>query len=771
PPLASVLYSALNTLIEQSGLADMTVSSILTTEGITLDPSVRAEPKAAAPTGRPGGQTLMSMDLKAGRLAVLVLGQFAQLIQRLATRDVGQVVGTSNEPRDYSRFPHSSSWLRALWEALWEPLQLGTVERAQRQVAAAEGAGFVASLTCLLETLRSLPLPLPAVNWFPLLNQLVALEPRLLVATVRFASRHAMTSTSLMEYLVLVLANFKTVMVGHGDVVVVRADLEQAARELLVGEEGLGRLLALAGLPWLDHRSSGGKDGTARQGRPKDRVAAELAKVRGLDTFAKRVHLPISRAFELVESAIRLLFPTHKSGSESAANMEDREVLQLILLDTLQHHLPKPRALTAGSGGSVVKTSMGKTAAEESLAAVSGGGGSSSTTLVHDLRALLTQVYYQFKVIDDHVVSSERVLRRLANLSFMSISHLDAMPCSSSSGSTAEAVATMTMVEEAKHILKDAIGLASLYRAGLLTASQENRMITVAQKAVVLLSHDHLEDSEKATVQELVEMAFSVLLYSMRDGPCSTSSPSSSSISINNNRVVWLQRILDLLILMADATPKLMLGIRWLLAGAALLWWDRQELALTVGRPVGQDVGSTDSNTMTLSWLQSSSGGSKHDADAELLEMLEGDDDGDDDDDYGFGYGGGADGGDDGYDPEDENPMADSRFDEWHACYLEHSWDVQEAATTTTTTASDLSAQLDRTVLVLPDVVLYLAGPMSVVTWSAEHPASQITKRFLQLAQEQTVQPRERLFFIRLLRRLEDLVPDASKWVLLATSA
>ncbi|KAF9971637.1 hypothetical protein BGZ73_005410, partial [Actinomortierella ambigua] len=256
PSLASVLYSAINTLIEQSGLTGMTVSSIMAAEGVTLDPSVRAEPKTAAPTGRPGGQSLMSMDLKAGRLAVLVLGQFAQLMQRLATQDVGKVVGTSNEPRDYGRFPHSSSWLRALWEGLWEPLQLGTVQRAQRQ------AGFLTSLTCLLETLRSLPLPLPAVNWFPLLNQLVALEPRLLPVTVRFASRHAMTSTSLMEYLVLVLTNFKTVF-GHVSVTADSADgvedkaaLEQAVRELLVSEEGLGRLLAVAGLPWLDHLSS-----------------------------------------------------------------------------------------------------------------------------------------------------------------------------------------------------------------------------------------------------------------------------------------------------------------------------------------------------------------------------------------------------------------------------------------------------------------------------------------------------------------------------------
>ncbi|KAF9971191.1 hypothetical protein BGZ73_005904 [Actinomortierella ambigua] len=441
--------------------------------------------------------------------------------------------------------------------------------------------------------------------------------------------------------------------------------------------------------------------------------------------------------------------------------MEDCEVLQLILLDTLQHHLPKPKALASATaaGGSVAKTLADGGVKEPSTAT----GGSSSNILVHDLRTLLTQVYYQYQILDSHVQSCERVLRRLANLSFMSISHVDAMPRPGSPGPTA--VSSTVRVEDAKQILKQTIGLASPYRAGLLTASQENRMISVAQKAVVLLSDERVEENEQATIQELSEVVFSVLLYSMREGPSST-----PSAKLNSVKVMWLQRVLDLLILMADATPKLMHGIRWLLSGASLLWWDRKELALTVGRQAGQDLSAPGTDTVASSWQQGSSG-NKHDADAELLEMLEDDEDEDEgDDDYG----------EDGYDPEDENPMADRQFEEWHACFLEHSWDVENVETgNQATAASDLMALLDRTVLVLPDVVLCQAGPAQLssspsapaATLSADHPASQITKRLLQLAHEHAVQPRERLFFIRLLRRLEGLVPDESKWILLASSA
>ncbi|KAG0244447.1 hypothetical protein BGW41_007739 [Actinomortierella wolfii] len=743
PSLASVLYSAINTLAEQSGLTDTTVHSILQAEGITLDPSIRTEPKAAAPTGRPGGQSLMSMDLKAGRLAALVIGRFVQLIQHVATQDVGKVIGSSNEPRDYSRLPHSSSWLRALWEGLWEPLQLGTVERAQRQ------AGFATSMTCLLETVRSLPLPLPAVNWFPLLTQLVALEPKLLIPTIRLASRHAMTSTSLMEYLVLVMANFKmadrapATASGEGKVA-----LEQTARELLVGEEGLGRLLALAGLPWLNHQSpsssaSGSKD--KKHLRSKDRVAVELDRVRGLDTIAKRVHLPVSRAFELVDSIIRLLIPA-KQETESDAEVVDREVLQLIFLDTLQHHLPKIGSpATAG-------------AAKDSTT------GSSSSNLIHDLRTLLTQVYYQYKVTDGSEYSSEKVLRRLANLSFTSLSHVDALP----------PVSPATTTALAKHTLREAIGLASLYRAGLLTAAQENRMISVAQRAVVLLhdSQRSADDGEIEIAHGLLEMTFSVLLYAMREGSLAATTAKDrqpASKANNSKKVVWLQRILDLLILMADATPKLKLGIRWLLGGAALLWWDRQEVATTAYQPHGPKVsGDVTATSPSSSWQQDSGSRGKQDADAELLEMLEDDEDDDEEDDYLFG---GSDGnGFDRFDPEDENPLMDSLFDEWHACYVEHSWKLDATEEDGNVTDSDLTALLTRMGLVLPDVVLYQAGPTPVQS-NTDNPAYHTAKRLLQLAQEHAVQSVERLFFIRLMRRLESLVSDESKWVLLASSA
>ncbi|KAF9983619.1 hypothetical protein BGZ65_001611 [Modicella reniformis] len=482
--MASVTNSALTTLIGLSGL------SISITTASASDNSAGSVAHAIVIPGiktSSAKSALMAQDLKAGRLAAMVLGHIACHIHRLGQADTGKVIGTSTEPKDYSRLPVSSSWLRALWDDLWIPLQMGTAQRAQKS--------YTTALELLLYTVHSLPTPLPAVNWFPLLTQLVGLESQLIVPAIHLASRHANTSTSLMEFLIMTLSNFKLEERRDRNV---QAATEEgsnpSAEELFVGEEGLGRILTLGGLPLSAVGS--------------DQAMAELDKA---------YHYP------------------------------SLEMLQLIFLDTLSNHMRSYRQGTLGKAKQTL--SLSEDAKE----------------LLNELRSVILRVFYQVAFFE--IMTAQRVLRRLADLSFMSFSHLDVARLEASDPRDGAGV----------KVLKEAIGITSLYRAGYLTSQQEGRLTRVAESALLMTSSNQCAPEDR----KMAESAISVLLHAMNAGVGERSSlPATAAHSRKKNalRLTWVLRILDLLVLMSSQPEVFERGLVLLLGGAVLLWWDEQDI-------------------------------------------------------------------------------------------------------------------------------------------------------------------------------------------------
>ncbi|KAG0200403.1 hypothetical protein BGX28_006525 [Mortierella sp. GBA30] len=697
--MASVTNSALTTLAELAGLS-ISIAAVGSVEASGAYATVIPGFKAPSPKSM-----LMVQDLKAGRLASMILGHVACHFYRLGQVDSGKVIGTSSEPKDYSRLPLSTSWLRGLWDALWEPLQMGTVQRAQKS--------YATSLELLLYTVHSLPTPLPAVNWFPLLTRLVAMEPTLIVPAIHVASKHATTSTSLMEFLIMSLSSFK---LGERKRIVVAADdesvaAEESAEELFVGEEGLGRILTLGGLPLLDAGN--------------DQAQAELDKVRGLDGLAKRVTLPNSRVVDLVEKLIRVLF-FHPDGTQRGGKDPEIEVLQLVFLDTLSNHM---RQYRQGERPSLSVKLVHTTSLTDD-----------AKDLLGELRSVILRIFYLVSFKD--TMTAQRVLHRLADLSLMSISHLDAAHVDSS-------VRTQDHPDAGSRVLKDAIGITSLYRAGYLPPQQEGRLIQVTQSALLVVSGNSGDASVKSSSnRQLAEAAISVLLYAMNAsvGVRSTSTMTAQQTKKHDmQRLIWLQRILDLLVLLSSQPEIFRHGLTLLLGGAVLLWWDEKEV-LSIRRQ--QDTISLDVAASTVMRLNP-----MEDAEANLMAMAD-----DHEEQQQHRTTGGT------FERMDYNILEDDGFELWHQEFTKsvsvYAGEDHEDSLLPLLQERQWSVS-SRLSLILPDIVMNIRG-----NGSSSASDSQIANRLLRLALDPHVGTFEKQFLIALLRRMEQLVPAAQDWVL-----
>ncbi|KAF8940965.1 hypothetical protein BGZ58_003697 [Dissophora ornata] len=702
--MAAVTNSALSTLLELSGLSILITTSASSDAAGATSSAAHAVviPGIKAPSAK---SAMMVQDLKAGRLAAMVLGHIACHVHRLGQADSGKVIGTSSEPKDYSRLPAPTSWLRALWDGLWEPLQMGTAQRAQKSYSAA--------LELLLYTIHTLPTPLPAVNWFPLLTQLVALEPRLIVPAIHMASRHANTSTSLMEFLIMSLSSFKLDTSAGGP----QQDAGLSEEELFVGEEGLGRILALGGLPLV-----------ASEG---DQALSELDKVRGLDSLAKRVTLPNSRVIDLVEKLVKVLF-FNQDGTNRTAHDPEVEVLQLVFLDTLSNHVKSYRQ---GRSSSSVGSSLNKTNQAQPLS-------EDAKELLGELRAVILRVFYQ--VSFDEPMTAQRVLRRLADLSLMSLSHLDAAHLDTSTSSEAQANA-------GARVLKQAIGIASLYRAGYLTSQQEGRLTQVAQAALLIVSgHISAVDASGAnnTNRMLAESAISVLLYTMNAGIGERRHLLTTAQRKKKNalRFTWLQRILDLLVLVSSQPKVFAKGLVLLLSGAALLWWDEQDV-LTRDLRENYSLESQEGASTRTSPVD--------DAEAKLLAMAD-DHDLEHDDSQNSGSVGAVSG-------MDYNILEDDEFELWQQEFLESisTETVEGGGEDAERQAEHQRTVLGRMSLLMPDIIMSVRG-----NGSASSSDNLTAARLLRLAFDPQIQKTEKQFLVTLLRRMEHLVPKGQAWIL-----
>jgi hypothetical protein len=700
--MASVTNSALSTLIELSGLSISITTT--TASGGGAGSTVHAVVTLGSKTPNPKS-ALMLQDLKAGRLAAMTLGHIACHIHRLGQADTGKVIGTSTEPKDYSRLPVSSSWLRALWDNMWVPLQLGTAQRAQRSYATA--------LELLLYTIHSLPTPLPAVNWFPLLTQLVAMESQLIVPAIQLASRHAHTSTSLMEFLIITLSNFKVQTLTDTDA---QTDAEDpgrlSAEELFVGEEGLGRILSLGGLPL-----------TAVGG---DQALAELDKIRGLEGLAKKVSLPGARVVDQVERLVKTLF-FNLNGTCNTDPSPSLEVLQLIFLDTLSNHM---RSYRQGRVSPAVGSTSGKTKKTNQ------GLAEDAKELLNDLRSVILRVFYQ--VSFPRFMTAQRVLRRLADLSLTSLSHLDAAQL--------DTPGRHDSAGAGGRILKEAIGITSLYQAGFLTSQQEGRLTRAAESALLVASNTSQYEPED---RKMAESAISVLLHAMNGGVGERSTlPATLTQSKKKSslRLSWLQRILDVLVLMSSQHEVFERGVLLLLGGAVLLWWDEQDIGTHGYREVKVRGQIDDQDQVSVK----ASSTKDDDMEASLLAMV--------DDHLEHG------------DAKSENRSAsmdyniqeDDEFEQWHDRFL------QSIATEDVVEVDDQEAAkahhqdiLGRVSLIMPDIIMSIRGTGSS---SSDH---QTASRLLRLALDPQLKSPQKQFLITLLRRMEDLVPKGQSWVLI----
>ncbi|KAK3819580.1 MAG: hypothetical protein J3Q66DRAFT_399029 [Benniella sp.] len=700
--MASVTNSALSTLIELSGLSISITTT--TASGGAAGSAVHAIVTLGSKTPNPKS-ALMLQDLKAGRLAAMTLGHIACHIHRLGQADTGKVIGTSTEPKDYSRLPVSSSWLRALWDNMWVPLQLGTAQRAQRSYATA--------LELLLYSVHSLPTPLPAVNWFPLLTQLVAMEPQLIVPAIQLASRHAPTSTSLMEFLIITLSNFKVQTLTDADA---QTDAEDAGRpsaeELFVGEEGLGRILSLGGLPL-----------TAVGG---DQALAELDKVRGLEGLAKKVSLPGARVVDQVERLVKTLF-FNPNGTCNTDPSPSLEVLQLIFLDTLSNHM---RSYRQGRVSPAVSSTSGKTKKTNQ------GLADDAKELLNDLRSVILRVFYQ--VSFPRFMTAQRVLRRLADLSLTSLSHLDAAQL--------DTPGRHDSAGAGGRILKEAIGITSLYQAGFLTSQQEGRLTRAAESALLIASSTSQYEPED---RKMAESAISVLLHAMNGGVGERSNLPATitqSKKKSNLRLSWLQRILDVLVLMSSQHEVFERGVILLLGGAVLLWWDEQDIGTHGYREVKGRGQIDDQDQVSVK----ASSTKDDDMEASLLAMA------DDHLEHGDAKGENRSA------SMDYNIQEDDEFEQWHDRFL------QSIATEDVVEVDDHEAAkahhqdvLGRVSLIMPDIIMSIRGTGSS---SSDH---QTASRLLRLALDPQLKSPQKQFLITLLRRMEDLVPKGQSWVLI----
>lgn len=194
-------------------------------------------------------------NLKYGRLAAVVCGKTIQATMQMRFKDTHSTTAqllSLSEPASYGRLNNNTSYLRAVFDTLQELV---------------EDSDDETTMGILLRSLRDTPGPIPPVNWFQLLCKLAKRSTALTLEALRFASKHANTSTSLTEFIVAQMTQPKQPV----EVTLV-----------LMDETGLGKVLELSGLP----NKNQSKHGPAR---------------RGMDAVTKKVRLSDMRCVEVLE--------------------------------------------------------------------------------------------------------------------------------------------------------------------------------------------------------------------------------------------------------------------------------------------------------------------------------------------------------------------------------------------------------------------------------------------------------------------------------------
>ncbi|KAG0173711.1 hypothetical protein DFQ30_007162 [Apophysomyces sp. BC1015] len=239
-------------------------------------------------------------NLKSGRIAAVVSGKVVQAAMALQETlrleqshlaSTGQsavmVAAVSSEPKTYARLNHNTSYLRAVFDSCVALTDAGEEEKNPEVV------------TVFLTSLRKTPGPLPPVNWFSVLMSLTKISSAIRSECLLFASTHASTSLSLLEFVLLQVSQ----------------DVQGSAQDLqllLVGEAGLGKMLELSGLPANDSKA--------------------VSKRRGMDAVTKKMSVSEMRCLELFETYAK----SFKGWSTK---------IQTTFLSTLSNHLPKSGAL------------------------------------------------------------------------------------------------------------------------------------------------------------------------------------------------------------------------------------------------------------------------------------------------------------------------------------------------------------------------------------------------------------------------------------------
>ncbi|KAI8075068.1 hypothetical protein BC940DRAFT_287357 [Gongronella butleri] len=202
-------------------------------------------------SGSPSGQ------LKVVRIATVLCGHIIRVtVDALAAKTQLHAPSSSNaspggrtatssssslEPSDYQRLNNNTSFLRALFDML-----VAVIDDAENENFTPVVLRDVVQpiLTCL----RDVAGPLPPVNWFPVLRSLSRLgvtlgHPAISRLCFAFASKHAQTSQSLSEYLLQELTRIRFITSPSN------SKYPALLLESIVSPTGMGKLLALSGLP------------------------------------------------------------------------------------------------------------------------------------------------------------------------------------------------------------------------------------------------------------------------------------------------------------------------------------------------------------------------------------------------------------------------------------------------------------------------------------------------------------------------------------------
>ncbi|KAI8051600.1 hypothetical protein BDF22DRAFT_691432 [Syncephalis plumigaleata] len=241
-------------------------------------------------------------DIKSSRMVGLMAIRWTNELQmdrdhELIHANSNRIDGnSSHEPHDLTRLP-STSYLRAVFDVLTEMVQ-GGIENETK-------------VLLLLQALSHVSWQYPIVNWWPVLSRLLEWpSSSIRSCLLHIATRHASYSSSLLKVLQLMLLRFQT-------------EQSTELRCHLVGELGVGRLLALIGLGPIQALTSREVD------------CLQLNKQRGTsdEDAGQTSTISAAQVQSVLQSIEETLF-----GLESNQLTEER----LIYLSTLANHLDRP---------------------------------------------------------------------------------------------------------------------------------------------------------------------------------------------------------------------------------------------------------------------------------------------------------------------------------------------------------------------------------------------------------------------------------------------